>query len=129
MTNAEKYTTTEDRVTAFRKFCHRQKGCDKCSASRDQSKSKCTFGFDWCALAWLAREAENAKPKEEELKPCPFCGSKAKLAYTTEGEKRARVSCSKCHAEVLIDGRVMSWLSVNEMVDTAITEWNLRVQS
>lgn len=73
--------------------------------------------------------SSRAEPKEEELKSCPFCDGKAKLAYATNGEKRARVSCTKCHAEILIDGRVMTWLSVNEMVDIAISEWNRRVKS
>lgn len=158
MTNKEKYTTTEERVTTFRKFCRSQKRCDMCPASRSQSKSKCEFGFDWCALAWLALEyKDEEKPlpcpccgsrfdrrainwlgldvckapelKDAELKPCPFCGGEAKLASQKYGLNFAYVKCSKCNAKVYVDEVEHLGMSLGEMSKLVIAEWNRRAKS
>lgn len=65
---------------------------------------------------------------ETELKPCPFCGSEATLVYTREDEKRASVSCRRCHAVVLTDGREFHSATTEELVKLATSEWNLRAK-
>lgn len=56
-----------------------------------------------------------------ELKPCPFCGSPAKLdayQFGREKETRYHVECSKCWCQEDWD----YW-----KIDDAIAAWNRRV--
>ena len=58
MTNEEKYTTVEDRVEEFVKFCTKSGGCTYCTI-------RCNF-FTECTFTWLTLEAEESN-KEEKL--------------------------------------------------------------
>lgn len=122
MTNAEKYTTLEERVTAFRKFCTTNK-CNKCPAHVDSPLRKSGFGFDRCAIRWLELEAENAETKEAELKPCPFCGSAAILQNRIYGFARVGffVKCSNGKCGIAQD-------FTSQTKETAIADWNRRAK-
>lgn len=84
MTNQEKYKTFKEGTEAFRAFC------------RYQNKNTCLGcpaleGDRYCFLNWLALEAE------EELRSCPFCGSKdIKVIQTTVSGYVA--TCNDCWA-------------------------------
>lgn len=54
-----------------------------------------------------------------ELKPCPFCGGKAKIAMTTDAGNY-EVQCTKCPANV---GRMWFWKKKE-----AIEAWNRRYE-
>lgn len=54
---------------------------------------------------------------ENELKPCPFCGSTAIYYEWTPKTKNTRVTCTKCHAEIV---------SLLESGYTAFLLWNSR---
>lgn len=55
-----------------------------------------------------------------ELKPCPFCGGKARL-LVGDG---VRVICSKCYAGTMILTDNMEYES--NAVETVIEKWNRR---
>lgn len=59
---------------------------------------------------------------EDELKPCPFCGGKAKLQTTCE--HHAWVECSACHARF----PVMSCSTPGQAVIEATKVWNRRIE-
>ena len=56
----------------------------------------------------------------EELKPCPFCGGKARL-LVNDGVK---VICSKCYIGTMSMTDVM-WQESNA-VETVVAAWNRR---
>lgn len=58
-----------------------------------------------------------------ELKPCPFCGGKARL-FVNGG---VRVLCSKCYASTKILTDNMKYES--NAVETVVGEWNRRVDN
>ena len=58
-----------------------------------------------------------------ELKPCPFCGGKARL-FVNGG---VRVLCSKCYASTKILTDELEYDS--NTVETVIGEWNRRVDN
>lgn len=100
MTNAEKFKTVDERLTAHNKMCE-NKDCN-CS------------GVALCVLKWLAQEAPTEKPL-----PCPFCGSNA---ITFIAQEMFYVSCvnEDCIASV-----PMNSFSSEE---DAIAAWNRRVK-
>ena len=62
--------------------------------------------------------------KDEELKPCPFCGGKAKLRIIRSGEdsENTFVECKDCFA------RINGYEGAFGMPDEAISEWNHRIK-
>ena len=58
-----------------------------------------------------------------ELKPCPFCGGKARL-FVNGG---VRVLCSKCYASTKILTDELEYSS--NAVETVIVEWNRRTDN
>lgn len=59
----------------------------------------------------------------EELKPCPFCGGKARL-LVNDG---VRVICSKCYVGTINMTDVM-WQESNA-VETVVATWNRRADN
>lgn len=55
-----------------------------------------------------------------DLKPCPFCGGKARL-FVNDG---VRVICSKCYAGTMIHSDTIEYDS--NAVETVIKAWNRR---
>lgn len=58
-----------------------------------------------------------------DLKPCPFCGGKARL-FVGSG---VRVICSKCHAGTMILTDNMEYES--NSVETVVEAWNRRTDN
>lgn len=62
----------------------------------------------------------------KKIKPCPFCGSEAKLS-NSYNERRSvfytKVLCMHCHAE---GGPIKSSNMTAETNDEAIEHWNMR---
>lgn len=158
MTNEEKYKTLSERATAFAAFCKRFWFCKGCPAKVNYIADPDIISYMdmHCHFVWLSLEAEEEKPlpcpccgsrfdrrainwlgldvckapelKDAELKPCPFCGGEAKLASQKYGLHFAYVKCSKCHAKVYVDEVEHLGMSLGEMTELAISEWNLRVR-
>jgi Lar family restriction alleviation protein len=105
MTNGEYYKTAMERTEGVRRFCKMFKNCPDCPIY--PRKQPCD-----CAFVWLELEY-----KEVELKPCPFCGSKAKLHSNAD---RHVILCSKedCHAAFVARSF--------ESEEDAIAAWNKR---
>lgn len=63
--------------------------------------------------------------KTPELKPCPFCGSKPKLAgaYTIEGVTAWAVYCGKTPSDFFCGAQITSI----ESEEKAVEAWNRRV--
>lgn len=59
----------------------------------------------------------------EELKPCPFCGGRARL-LVYDGVK---VICSKCYIGTMIMKDVM-WQE-SSAIETVVAAWNRRVNN
>lgn len=59
-----------------------------------------------------------------ELKPCPFCGGKAKFVKNTYGDNtgNASVRCTVCGARTPNYEKSLDWCAINEAADT----WNRR---
>lgn len=120
MTNGEKFKTIEDRAMAFRKFCANNicKGpaanCIFSGRLHDKAKHMCEF-------AWLELEYK------EELKPCPFCGSRAEVKQVYCSDKYY-IACSS-HKELFKDCCVIAGVGarVYDTADEAISAWNRRV--
>lgn len=66
----------------------------------------------------------------EELKPCPFCGNKAKVKCVGKGHNRAelgvKVECCYCGCgtEVIYP---IAYMSFESRQDLVIRNWNRRV--
>ena len=74
--------------------------------------------------AILEKEVERTEGLTmEELKPCPFCGGKARL-LVNDG---VRVICSKCYVGTMIMTDVM-WQESNA-VETVVAAWNRRIDN
>lgn len=58
-----------------------------------------------------------------DLKPCPFCGGKARL-FVNGG---VRVICSKCYVATMILSDNMEYES--NAVETVIEKWNRRTDN
>lgn len=58
-----------------------------------------------------------------ELKPCPFCGGKARL-FVGDG---VRVICSKCYAGTMIQRDSVE--SESNSVKTVVEAWNRRAKN
>jgi Lar family restriction alleviation protein len=61
-----------------------------------------------------------------DLKPCPFCGSKAQVKEREEpnGDIYAVTECVECYAEMPI---AVSWMEeVNDYLPKSIAAWNRR---
>lgn len=93
MTNGEKFKTAPERRGAYQKYVRKH--------------GQTVEEFSWLELKY-----------EEELKPCPFCGSKA-ITYQVEGQHY--VSCENADCIVCVD--MNSFASE----DDAIAAWNRRV--
>ena len=77
MTNAEKFTTAEEREIAFNKWCKTQQhDCPR--------GSKCLR----CMFHWLDLEAE-----DEKQLPCPFCGGTDLVMQDVGGFE---IACQGC---------------------------------
>jgi Lar family restriction alleviation protein len=113
MTNAEKFRTPQERLKAHLEFCNEQKHCYSCELRLDNENC----GGKVCVFRWLELEY-----KEKELKPCPFCGSKAKIVDYRPSSRPSGVTyyfveCEECF------GKSVSKLKRDE----AIAAWNRRV--
>lgn len=96
MTNELKFKTPAERRVAYTQYCGRCK--HDAIAIMDE--------FTWLDMVY-----------EIELKPCPFCGGKAKVASGIhEGGKYHWVECTECY------GRSVG----NSLEDEAISAWNRR---
>lgn len=105
MTNGEKFRAVVDRAYHFELFCESQKhGCNDCELT--------DCAGDGCRYAWLELEYK------EELKTCPFCGSKASILSGLEDHY---VVCCNDDCAAAIVAR--SYPSPEE----AIAAWNRRV--
>ena len=63
---------------------------------------------------------------EESLKPCPFCGSDAKVRYINdERYHHVLVGCSKCWCEIK---KTLGRWEKADIKDT-IKKWNTRTES
>ncbi len=58
-----------------------------------------------------------------DLKPCPFCGGKARL-FVSDG---VRVICSKCYVSTRIMSDKIEYDS--SAVETVVEAWNRRVDN
>ena len=56
----------------------------------------------------------------EQLKPCPFCGGKAKLCIDEEAHYGLYVECQSCHATT------DKWIPESYWKDSALAAWNQR---
>ena len=100
MTNAEKYKTANERLTAHYKMCEN----NKCNCS----------GVALCVLRWLEQEAEEEKPL-----PCPFCGSEACII---SGTKDHYIVCRNDDCAAALIARSFS------SAEEAIAAWNRRAK-
>ena len=57
-----------------------------------------------------------------KLKPCPFCGGSAKLAYAINDYNRWGVYCVECGASV----DVADWKGAKDTPENAVIAWNRR---
>lgn len=72
----------------------------------------------------MRREVLKELKNSKELKPCPFCGSKAKLDVCRHSGKQydfAVIRCEKCSATIKY-GIDVEYCAVDRCVD----EWNSR---
>jgi Lar family restriction alleviation protein len=109
MTNEEKYKTAEERKREFYAFCSTHI-CAFCKCNMDvidQPKEKTKCAFRWLTLEY-----------EDELKPCPFCGSEASINSGTEDHY---VVCRNDDCAAALIARSFS------SAEEAIAAWNRRV--
>ena len=104
-TNAEKFKTAEERGKAFNAYCHKRECC-KCELHKFNKQQETHCAFHWLNLEY-----------KEELKPCPFCGSKVVGTYRSDNVDVWYVSCDICG--VRTEGDTSK--------DTATAAWNRRV--
>ena len=104
MTNGEKFQTPKERAREYKKYCSSHgMGCNKCPLNK--------FSSVRCPYEWLNLEYK------EEVKKCPFCGGKARIASDIhEGIEYHRVECTKCYC--CTSGKLS--------LDRAIEVWNWR---
>ena len=109
MTNEEKFKTPEERLDAFNRYC-RNHNCKNCQVRKIPQYPEGRVG---CIVRWLAFEAE------EELLPCPFCGSKAEVVETHPvSTKSVFVRCQECGA----------FVTAFSTRDEAVAAWNRRAK-
>lgn len=69
--------------------------------------------------------------KDNELKPCPFCGGEAKFRHIGKGtyknELGVLVRCKSCGASTEIY-YPLGWTSYEERKRSVIEKWNRRVK-
>lgn len=112
MTNGKKYKTAEERFDEFRKFC-KDRQCEHCPCKGE------IHGSDYkCMLEWLDLEYK------EELKPCPFCGSKDIDYFETDFGRADDpfyfvIKCKDCNANIYAE---------NGSLEDAIAAWNRRAK-
>lgn len=109
MTNAERFTTADERMNAFRHWCLKQ-NCKSGCPIRKKLEEDNTGAFQ-CSLYWLELEYET------KLKPCPFCGSEASINSGTEDYY---VSCRNVDCAAALVARSFS------SEEEAINAWNRR---
>jgi Lar family restriction alleviation protein len=104
MTNGEKFKTAEERQSNYNKFCKQYvkwHHCPLCYSAR------------FCRFKWLDLEYK------EELKPCPFCGTEARLISGTEDHY---VVCRNNDCAAALVARSFS------SEEEAIAAWNRRAK-
>lgn len=87
MTNAEKFKTLEERISAFDKFC-KQPNCDGCPVAHACGKSRA-----YASLKWLDLQFTDGIKVEK----CPYCGSDCYVESHSEGHE---VRCTQRHCYV-----------------------------
>lgn len=104
MTNGEKYKSIKERLEKFRKWCY-GRSCDNCKFGLDDE------GTEGCVFVWLEMECN------EELEPCPFCGSdEVNITEDCTGDGYY-VHCERCDAKS----------SMCYRKENAVNAWNRRV--
>lgn len=93
MTNAEKFKTASERGDAYQRFVRKN-------------------GMLMGEFFWLELEAD------EELLPCPFCGSESVMEYKTVGSDVWYIWCDDCGVRT----------RGNTDKDKTISAWNRRVK-
>ena len=86
--NAELYSWTADNTEHYRYY---RVGCKKCYAG-----TLTYSNMDIAIISWNKRANELKKP---ELKPCPFCGSKAD-SYDVDGLYFAKCTNPRCGVQL-----------------------------
>ena len=80
----------------------------------------------------VEEKKEQRKQLNEELKPCPFCGSRARIEERSKPDGYHHytvkfIQCTKCHAkteERICDGYYGKYCTDEEIADL----WNRRVE-
>jgi hypothetical protein len=95
--------------------------------------------------AWVRRKGSEVGMSEQQLRTCPFCGGNAKVSHREVryyginylGEKKKKIAvqviCNRCKArgpvvtETVIDPDFTGKNVKENMVDTAVNAWNIRI--
>jgi hypothetical protein len=106
MTNGEKFKTAKERLENFEEFCDNHR-CNDCRFGESASEAGCVLG--WLDLGDM----------EDALKPCPFCGSGARLISGLEDHF---VICCNDDCTAALVARSFS------SPEEAIAAWNKRAK-
>lgn len=95
------------------KSCRMCAYCDDCT----EGNHNCTRG----KVKWLNSE------HKEELKPCPFCGSKNVYIHSQDGyaDKTTIIFCNDCKSTVFVEDNEEKGYD-DKTIDRAIRAWNRR---